>query len=175
MADSSFLIDAQGGVHLIDTLQRSLTALNEVAKSEQFEQFRIDAQDFLSARERGEAPGTRIDEMTVAMDDASEVTNRSFPQVEASGQYTNVISPVVIPKSHRSYFWLVWVVLLGGMGIVGSVSTSLLDNTLGLTNLANALRTALLARAAGIHRLYCMEAELRDGAGWLPGTDHQVR
>ena len=121
---------------MINTVQRSLETLTEVASSEQF---RIDVRDFLSARERGEAAGTRIDEMTVALADASEVTNRSYPQVEASGQYTNVISPVVIPKRHRSYLWLLWVVLLAGLGILGSASTALVDRTLGVTNLAQTL------------------------------------
>jgi len=124
---------------MINTMQRSLETLTEVAKSEQFEQFRIDARDFLSARERGEVAGTRIDEMHVAMADASEVTNRSFPQVESSGQYTNVISPVVIPKRHRSYLWLLWVVLLTALGIVGSASTALVDRILGVTNLSQTL------------------------------------
>jgi regulator of protease activity HflC (stomatin/prohibitin superfamily) len=124
---------------MINTLQRSLETLNEVANGQQFEQFRIDARDFLSARERGEAAGTRIDEMSVAMADASEVTNRSFPQYEASGQYTNVISPVVIPRSHRSYLWLLWVVLLAGLGIVGSASTAVVDRTFGVTSLSQTL------------------------------------
>ena len=124
---------------MMNTLQRSLNTVTEVVQSEQFEQFRIDARDFLSARERGEAAGTRIDEMSAPMADASEITNRSFPQYETSGQYTNVISPVVVPKSHRSYGWLVWVVVLAGLGIAGSVSTGMIDRTLGLTNLSRTL------------------------------------
>ena len=49
---------------------------------EESEQFRIDARDFLSARERGGTTGTRIDQQTAALSDAAEIVNRSFPTLE---------------------------------------------------------------------------------------------
>ncbi|HEX5692343.1 MAG TPA: SPFH domain-containing protein, partial [Roseiflexaceae bacterium] len=108
--------------------------------SEQVEQFRLNAADFLSARERGEAAGTRIDQMLVALDDAAEVVNRSFPQRDkASGQFTNIISPVVIPKDQRSYFWVAIVAALAVIGLLGSLSTALVDRALGDGTLSRAL------------------------------------
>lgn len=44
--------------------QRAREAVAELAQDERFEDFRINAQDFLSARERGEAAGTRIEQRT---------------------------------------------------------------------------------------------------------------
>jgi regulator of protease activity HflC (stomatin/prohibitin superfamily) len=120
-------------------LQNSLRAINEIAQSAEFEQFTINAQDFLSARERGEAAGTRIDEMVASLGDASEITNRSFPQQEQTGQWTNVISPVVVPKSHRSFGWVFWVVVLAVVGVIGSVSTNIVDNALGGTDMSSVL------------------------------------
>lgn len=108
-------------------LQNTLRTINEVAESDEFQQFRVNAQDFLSARERGEAAGTRLDEMTASIVEASEITNRSFGQQEQSGQWTNVISPVVVPKGNRSWGWLFWVVVLLVVGVVGAVSTSAVD------------------------------------------------
>ena len=120
-------------------LQNTLRAINEVAQSEEFEQFRVNAQDFLSARERGEAAGTRIDEMVAPIADASEITNRSFPQQEQTGQWTNIISPVVVPKSHRSLGWVFWVVVLAVVGVIGSVSTSIVDDALGGIDMSGTL------------------------------------
>jgi regulator of protease activity HflC (stomatin/prohibitin superfamily) len=68
------------------------------------EQFRIDARDFLSARERGWTAGTRIEQQTAALSDAAEIVNRSFPTLDSSGQFINAISPVVIPN-RQSLFW----------------------------------------------------------------------
>ena len=83
--------------------QETLDTVQRLARGKEIEQFRIDAADFLSARERGEAAGTRIEQMSASLEDSAEIVNRSFPQRDAdSGQYTNVISPVVIPKDHRS-------------------------------------------------------------------------
>lgn len=112
----------------------------EIVESEQFEQFRLNAADFLSARERGEAAGTRIEQMMTGLDDAAETVNRSFPQRDkTTGQFTNVISPVVIPRSHRSYLWVVVVVLLVVIGLIGSVFTSLADWVLGFSAISIAL------------------------------------
>ena len=68
------------------------------------EQFKIDARDFLSARERGGTTGTRIEQQTAALSEAAEIVNRSFPTVDPSGRFINAISPVVIPN-RQSLFW----------------------------------------------------------------------
>ena len=75
-----------------------------IAQGDGAEQFRIDARDFLSARERGWTAGTRIGQQTAALTDAAEIVNRSFPTLDSSGQFINAISPVVIPN-RQSLFW----------------------------------------------------------------------
>jgi regulator of protease activity HflC (stomatin/prohibitin superfamily) len=75
-----------------------------IAQGDGAEQFRIDARDFLSARERGLTTGTRIGQQTAALSDAAEIVNRSFPTLDSSGQFINAISPVVIPN-RQSLFW----------------------------------------------------------------------
>ncbi|MFY0562555.1 SPFH domain-containing protein [Archangium lansingense] len=121
--------------------QETLDTVQRMARSKEIEQFRIDASDFLSARERGEAAGTRIEQMSAALEDSAEIVNRSFPQRDAdSGQYTNVISPVVIPKDHRSYFWVAIVLGLAILGLFSAGVTAALDDNLpGLRTLTTAL------------------------------------
>jgi regulator of protease activity HflC (stomatin/prohibitin superfamily) len=85
--------------------QRAREAVEEFTEDEQFEEFQADPEDFLSARERGGGTaGTRIEQQTAALTDAAEIINRSFPEREASGQFVNAISPVVIPN-RQSLFW----------------------------------------------------------------------
>ncbi len=85
--------------------QRAREAVEELTEGEQFEEFQADPEDFLSARERGGGTaGTSIEQQTAALSDAAEIINRSFPKREASGQFVNAISPVVIPN-RQSLFW----------------------------------------------------------------------
>jgi regulator of protease activity HflC (stomatin/prohibitin superfamily) len=116
-------------------LQQALQTVNQIAQSEQFEQFRINAEDFLSARERGEAAGTRIDQMLATLDDAAEIVNRSFPTRDQDGQFTNVISPVVIPKDRRSFGWIAGSIFFVLLGLVGGGLLTTVD-AFGFTNAA---------------------------------------
>jgi regulator of protease activity HflC (stomatin/prohibitin superfamily) len=85
--------------------QRAREAVEEFTEDDQFEEFQADPEDFLSARERGGGTaGTRIEQQTAALTEAAEIINRSFPEREASGQFVNAISPVVIPN-RQSLFW----------------------------------------------------------------------
>src|SRR5918997_1899832 len=87
------------------TRQRAREAVEEFTGGEQFEEFKADPEDFLSAKERGGGTaGTRIEQQSAALTDAAEIINRSFPEREASGQFVNAISPVVIPN-RQSLFW----------------------------------------------------------------------
>jgi hypothetical protein len=88
----------------VETLGEQAQDLSEGITREASEQFRIDAKDFLSARERGGTTGTRIDQQTAALSDTAEIVNRSFPTLEPSGRFINAISPVVIPN-RQSLFW----------------------------------------------------------------------
>ncbi len=108
-------------------IQQIMGVLDSISQGEEAEQFRIDAQDFLSARERGEAEGTQITQMTASINEAAEIVNRSFRKRDGSGQYTNVVSPVVIPKRSRSYGWLFLVFVFVFMGIVGGVIAGAVD------------------------------------------------
>ncbi|MCG8350488.1 MAG: SPFH domain-containing protein [Chloroflexales bacterium] len=119
----------------MSNIKRIMETVTDIAQGEQFEQFRIDARDFLSAREQGESAGTQIAQMNSSLDEVSEVVNRSFPKREQSGNYTNVISPVVVPKSRR-YLWLIPVAFLTFFGLFGQVSASILDAILGFSNVA---------------------------------------
>jgi regulator of protease activity HflC (stomatin/prohibitin superfamily) len=85
--------------------QRAIEAVEGFTEGEQFEEFQADPEDFLSARERGGGTtGTKIEQQTAALTDAAEIINRSFPEREASGQFVNAVSPVVIPN-RQSLFW----------------------------------------------------------------------
>ena len=85
--------------------QRAREAVEGFTEGEQFEEFQADPEDFLSARERGGGTtGTNIEQQTAALTDAAEIINRSFPEREASGQFVNAVSPVVIPN-RQSLFW----------------------------------------------------------------------
>lgn len=104
------------------------------AAGREVEQFRINAKDFASARERGGSAGTQIAAMVASLGEAAQVLNRSFPKEEGKGQYTNVISPVVIPKDNRSGGWILIVLFFLFLGLFGLYAGSILERSLGLTN-----------------------------------------
>jgi regulator of protease activity HflC (stomatin/prohibitin superfamily) len=87
--------------------------------------FRIDPGDFLSARERGEATGTRIEQRSESLGAAAEIVNRSFPEMTELGRFINVISPVVIPN-RQSLFWRLlpigFMILFGLFGLLSLLS-----------------------------------------------------
>lgn len=114
------------------TLQQNvrnvLGTVNEIAQSEEFEQFRLNAQDFISARERGESSGTQIAQMTATIGEAAEILNRSFSKDDSPQQQTNVISPVVVPRDSRSWGWVFVAGFFGFLGLVMAGMLSRLDN-----------------------------------------------
>ncbi len=120
----------------MDKLQQVASVVGNVVQSEEFAQFRVDARDFFSARERGEAAGTEIEQMTVAVSDIAEVVNRSFPRHDEGGRYINVISPVVVPKGGRSFGWIFPSIFLLILGVIGGAATALVGQVPGLGNLA---------------------------------------
>jgi SPFH domain / Band 7 family len=86
-------------------------------------EFAIDAGDFLSAREQGSSSGTRIEQVSASLADAGEILNQSFPEYSETGQFTNVITPVVIPK-RRATRAVLPVTILVIAGLVGAVVTA---------------------------------------------------
>lgn len=91
--------------------------VEDVAEQVQ-ERFAVDAEDFLSARERGETAGTRLVQQTVPLSEAGQTLNRSFTERGGGGQVTNVITPMVIPE-RRTFRALLPPVLLALVGLVG--------------------------------------------------------
>jgi regulator of protease activity HflC (stomatin/prohibitin superfamily) len=111
------------------TTQRSTTAqmLGELLNSDTIEQFKLNSADFLSPRSAEDSTGTRIEQMATMLEDAAETVNRSFPQRSQAGQYTNVISPVVIPRDPRSFGWAIVAGFLAFVGLVGLFATRAAD------------------------------------------------
>ncbi len=110
--------------------RQAASALSEgEGLQEAAEQFSLNPGDFLAAREQGASVGTRIDQMTASLDEAGEIVNRSFSERSDSGEFINVISPVVIPK-RRTFRTLLPVVLLIILGVVGLAVTSGLGTAL---------------------------------------------
>lgn len=114
----------------------------EVVQSEEFEQFRVNARDFLSAREAGTTTSTQIEQVVTSLGDVAEMLNRSIPQEEqgATPSATNIISPVVIPRRGRSLIGRLLIVgLLLALGVLGWVFTAALGLFPGLGNLSAVL------------------------------------
>jgi regulator of protease activity HflC (stomatin/prohibitin superfamily) len=114
----------------IQRVQQVLGAITDVAQSEEFEQFRINARDFVSAREQGQTPGTEIAQMASSLSEAAEVLNRSFSKKDQKrgDAPVNVISPVVIPKDTRSYWWILGALFFAIIGLMGFFSTGFFDD-----------------------------------------------
>jgi hypothetical protein len=158
----------------VETLGEQERDLTEGIAREASEQFRIDARDFLSARERGRTTGTRIDQQTAALSDAAEIVSRGFPTLEPSGRSINAISPVVIPN-RQSLFWRRMPI---GMMVIflfvgaGDARDSKLRRRRGG---AGALRAAPLAASGSAGLLLLVAAERGDGPRRLQGRRHPVR
>lgn len=94
----------------MERIQQVLSSANQLAGSEEFEQFLMNAQDFVSQRgASGQTASTQISQAIVNLEDAAQILNRSFSKgsrSDGSGDAVNIINPVVMPKSHRSWFWI---------------------------------------------------------------------
>ena len=104
----------------MSTVRQVLQTAADVLQSDEFEDFRINAQDFLSANDSdGGTPATQLAQMASSLADAAQVINRSHPKGGEGRASANIISPVVLPKDQRTYFWVV--LFIGGffLGIVG--------------------------------------------------------
>ncbi len=83
------------------------------------EQFIMDAQDFLSVRDREGSAITQLAQLTTSLAESAEVLNSSYAKEDTEGGYTNIISPVVMPKDSRSWLWVLEVLVLLGLGLGG--------------------------------------------------------
>jgi regulator of protease activity HflC (stomatin/prohibitin superfamily) len=109
-------------------VQSIVRGVTEFVQSESFEQFQIDARDFISARQGGESAVTQISQMAATLEDAAEALNRSFTKQESRDEVTNIISPVVVPKRSGSYFFaLTMPALFFFFGVVGQLFSGVFD------------------------------------------------
>lgn len=111
----------------MSTMQRIRQVAGDLARGEdpgQAVSNILDPADFVAAREQGQSVGTRIEQMSVPLDEAGQVVNRSFSEREGGG-FVNVISPVVIPEGGNLRRW--WppavLVLLGLVGLLVAAGT----------------------------------------------------
>lgn len=114
----------------------------DVAQSEEFAQFRVNARDFLSAREGGVSSSTQINQMVASLGDVAEVLNRSYPQGETdkANPIANVISPVVIPQRGRSLWTRLGIFgVLIGLGLLGWIAAKMVSQIPGFGNLPGIL------------------------------------
>ncbi|MGQ9774230.1 MAG: SPFH domain-containing protein, partial [Chloroflexus sp.] len=97
----------------------------------------IKASDFISQRSGNESGATRIEQMSVLLDEAAELLNRNLQQRDSGGQVANVISPVVIPRDPRSVLWIAITAILVVIGLIGWLFSLLIDTvSFGFTNLS---------------------------------------
>ncbi|MCB0037530.1 MAG: hypothetical protein KDE51_26040 [Anaerolineales bacterium] len=113
----------------MERVQQVLRTANQISQSEEFEQFMINAQDFVSQREQsGDSISTQLSQAVVTLSDAAEVLNRSFTKSDSEGRPAKVISPVVMPKSHRSWGW---VAVALGAAVFGIIVTGIIGAIVG--------------------------------------------
>ncbi|WP_322822079.1 SPFH domain-containing protein [Chloroflexus sp.] len=117
--------------------QRSVTAVKQLLESGELDQLQIKASDFISQRSGNEGGATRIEQMSVLLDEAAELLNRNLQQRDSGGQVANVISPVVIPRDPRSVLWIAVTAILVVIGLIGWLFSLLIDTvSFGFTNLS---------------------------------------
>lgn len=116
----------------------------DLAENIESGEFQIDPRDFVSAKSEGDSAGTQISQMMVSLADAAQVLNRSFPRQQPGGEFTNVISPVVMPKDHRSWLWVFQAGAAAIFGAFGLASSSVVASFLpGVGAISNPLLNPL--------------------------------
>jgi regulator of protease activity HflC (stomatin/prohibitin superfamily) len=114
-------------------VRQAVEIANTLAQDEQFQEFMLNTQDFLSARDKNESITTQLSQTVVTLADAAEVLNRSIAREDDKGHEVKIISPVVMPRSHRSWAWVGVTFLLAIFGVFGLAFSSL-GNILGISS-----------------------------------------
>lgn len=104
----------------MDRLRNVLQTANTIVESDEFESFMMNAQDFASSRTSDGTSTTKITQAMTALNDAAEILNRSRTTTgtaeDGEGGVRqapiNVISPVVIPRGHRTWGWLIIAIIV---------------------------------------------------------------
>ena len=89
----------------MDRIQQVLQSANQIAESEEFERFMMNAQDFASQRGADGSATTKLSQSIATLNDAAQVLNKSRIQQDDKGGSVNIVSPVVVPRNHRSWGW----------------------------------------------------------------------
>ncbi|MEM7031015.1 MAG: SPFH domain-containing protein [Chloroflexota bacterium] len=106
-------------------MKQMLEAAGQLAEAaSENEQFMMDVQDFMSSKESGGSSVTQLAQLTTSLADSAQVLNSSHSQEDGKGGYTNIISPVVMPKDSRSWFWVFQALVLFGIGIFLAITSS---------------------------------------------------
>ncbi|HMQ51774.1 MAG TPA: SPFH domain-containing protein [Anaerolineae bacterium] len=112
-------------------LKKIRSAIDVASDALEENDFKIDPRDFFSAQERAGSVGTQIAQLTASLSEAAQILNSSRAQQGQDGRYTNVISPVIMPKETRSYVWVMSALMLAVMGVLGFIFTvALFDSPL---------------------------------------------
>lgn len=119
----SLMESARSAVNAVTSGDQRLGDAAENLLEQAGERFGVDAQDFISAREFAASAGTRIEQRTAPLDKAGQILNRSFSERDSTGRFTNVITPMVIPKT-RAFWSLIPVALLILVGLAGAAVTA---------------------------------------------------
>ncbi|MEM7803119.1 MAG: SPFH domain-containing protein [Chloroflexota bacterium] len=118
----------------MERLQQVLRTANTIAESEEFDSFMMNTQDFLSSRSEDGTSTTKITQAISSLENAAEILNRSLSKGGTTEDGVrqapvNIISPVVIPKGHRSWGWVfVVVVVLIAAASFGTVLSTFAEN-----------------------------------------------
>ncbi len=114
-------------------VRQAVEIANNLAQDDEFQEFVLNAQDFLSARDKGDSVTTQLSQTVVSLTDAAEVLNRSLAREDDAGRSVKVISPVVMPRSHRSWAWVGVTFVLLFFGVFGW-GFSALASSIGITS-----------------------------------------
>ncbi len=103
----------------MDRIQQVLQTANQIAESEEFERFMMNAQDFASQRGVEGSATTKLSQSIATLNDAAQLLNSSTTKTNENGSTVNIVSPVVIPRGHRSWGWAFITLMLLAGGILG--------------------------------------------------------
>lgn len=117
-------------------VRQVIQAANTVMQSDEFDQFLMNAEDFVSRRDEEGSATTKISQTITSLNEATQVLNQSLSaKGDGEGRQrdkrVNVISPVVIAKSHRSWLWIILAVGSIVLGTVGQAAVNTFSEGMG--------------------------------------------
>lgn len=125
-------------------VRKTLRQATQLVQSEEFQQFMMNADDFISRRDEENQAKTHISQTMTELGEAAQVLNHSLASTEKTQEgngranvNVNVISPVVIAKNHRSWIGLVIALMLiifsfGYRTVMGDVAPDIMNAIFGI-------------------------------------------